>query len=548
MEYNEEQIKGMIEKLKYLEYLYKELEQQLRKKYSNFVQTGETMSPELFKMMIYIADYYNDFIGPKKGSSPKESKLFFTSSIGLKIWDIFIKVQLLIVKSVIQEWFTISTYLETHPKIEYIPGELEDDRIYFNRLFSKCLCNNAFAPTMSSFIPHTRESLISSIYFLIYSLKDNSLTNSQFFIYMNKEIVREYPIIKERYLNAKIVEDKYQMIYEQDKEFTFLEKKYNEHEYDWFEDLETNLPLNLNSLIKLVEAYLYFPQDMNRFNELLEESLKIDPNNFYFYTLRIKSDSSIPQYKDNQHTIELALRTKEFCERGLEILKKAKPLPLREEIKLEEGEILPERKNDLKLFSFYFEMAYSNLILFETPDTLAGDTKYLYLNQALEEFQLVELFTRYPLDGYYYFAKGNVLYYLNMFEQAIRCYQYVDKYSCKLPKNAVIDAIVNSCNCLVAMGYASMCLEELDKYIEQYEGDIRLRLEKIYVEEVMCKSKAELAIIKEKYTNLAKELSDSNFEVNNETGIYTQRWLDYVKSRIVELERVISDPMVAKAW
>ncbi|KAL9645788.1 hypothetical protein ABK040_003520 [Willaertia magna] len=547
MEYNEEQIKGMIEKLKYLEDKYKELEQQLRKEYSNFVQTGETMSPELFKMMIYIADYYNDFIGPKKGSSPKEGKQFFTSSIGLKIWDIVTKVKLLIVKSVIQEWFKINTFLETFPKIEYIPGELEDDRIYFSRIFDVCLTNSAFTPLipMSTFIPYTREGLVSSIYFIIYRLRNAAIMSNDFANYV-KEVVREYPIIKERYLNAKIIEDKYQMIYEQDKELTYLEKKYSEHEFDWFEDLETNLPLNLSSLIKLIEAYLYFPQDIDRYNKLLDESLKIDQYNFY--TLLVASNYSkfVPP-KDEQYLTKITLESKENCEIGLEILHKAKPLPLREEIKLEEGEVLPERENDLKLFPFYYEMAYSNLILAEAPG-LAVDMRHSYSKKAIEEFLKVELFTRYPLDGSYYLIKGNAFYGLDMFEQAVRWYQYVDKYSSKLPKQSVIDAIVNSCNCLVAMGYAPMCLEELDKYIEQYEGDPRLRLEKIYVEDMMCKSKAELAIAKEKYVNLVAELSDPNFKTTDESRPYVQRCLDYAKGKIVELENAINDPKIAETW
>ncbi|KAL9645805.1 hypothetical protein ABK040_003537 [Willaertia magna] len=137
-------------------------------------------------------------------------------------------------------------------------------------------------------------------------------------------------------------------------------------------------------------------------------------------------------------------------------------------------------------------MACSNLILAE-PALVVG-MRHSYTKKKIEEFQLVELFTRFPLDGNYYFAKGSAFYALEMFKQAIDCYQYVEKYPSKLPKQLVIFAIVNSCNCLVAMDSASMCLEKLDKYIKQYEGDILLRLEKIYFEGVMCKSKAEFAI------------------------------------------------------
>ncbi|KAL9645806.1 hypothetical protein ABK040_003538 [Willaertia magna] len=547
MKYSEEETKELIEKLKYMEDKYKELEQQLRIEYSSFVQTGKIMSPELFKMMNHILDYYIDSIKPKKGSDPKENELFFTSSIGLKVWNIVTKVRLLVVKSIIQEWFTMDVYMEKYPKVEYIPGELEDDRIYFNRLFNRRLSSSAFVPTtMSDFIPYTRESLIASIYFVIYSLRNVPVMTSEFLKYM-KESVREYPMIKERYLNAKIVDkDKYQMIYEQDKEFTFLEKKYSEHEFDWFEDIETNLPLNLNSLIKLIEAYLYFPQDIDRYYKLIDESLKIDPNNFY--TLLVKANySKFGTPKDHQHLAQISLESERNCEKGLEILKKAKPLPLREEIKLKEGETLPERKNDLKLFSFHYEIGYSNLILVGRFG-LAVDMKRFYAKKAMEEFQMVKLFTRVPLDGNYYFLKGNAYFGLEMYEQAVRCYQYVDKYSSKLPKETVIGAIINSCNCLVTMGYASLCLKELDKYIEQYEGDIRLRLEKIYVEGANCKSKAELAIVKEKFTNIVTELSDPNFKITDQTKPYFQRSLDYANRKIKELENVINNSQIPNTW
>ncbi|KAL9645802.1 hypothetical protein ABK040_003534 [Willaertia magna] len=545
IEYSYEETKKITEKLQYMEYLYKELEIQLRIEYSNFVKTGEIMSPELFKMMIYILEYFFAVIEPKESSDPKESKLFYTSSIGLKIWDIVAKVKLLLVKSIIQEWFIMDVYMEKLRRLEYIPGELENDRIYFSRTFDMCLMNSTVTPSipMSSFVPYTREILISSIYVIIYHLKGGQMGDG--FVNYMKEIVREYPIIKERYLNAKIVEDKYQMIYEQDKEFTFLEKKYSEHEFDWFEDLETNLPLNLNSLIKLIEAYLYFPQDINRFNELLDESLRIDPNNFY--TLFIKANYARFTPINDDKVTELAIEVKELCERGLEILKEAKPLPLREEIKLEEGEVLPERKNDLKLNSFHYEIATANIVLAGAPG-LANDIRHSYAKKAIEEFQLVELFTRFPLDGNYYFLKGNAFLGLEMYEQAVRCYQYVDKYSSKLPKETVIDAIANFCNCLVAMGYSQMCLEELDKYIEQYEGDIRLRLEKLYVEEALCKSKAELAIVKEKYINMVAELSNPNFKTTDENILYVPRWLGNAKVRIAELESIISDPLVAESW
>ncbi|KAL9645808.1 hypothetical protein ABK040_003540 [Willaertia magna] len=551
LNYNEEQTKEMIEKLQYIEDKYKELEIKLRSEYNNFIKTGEVMSPELFKMMTYIIDYYHDFIGPKKTTPPNEAKLFYTSSIGLKVWDIVTKVKLILLKSIIQEWFSINTYQESFPKMEYIPGELEDDRLYFNRLFDVCLSNSAFVPLlpMTSFIPYTRESFIASIYFVMNRLRNAPIMTNDFVNYV-KEIVREYPIIKERYLNAKIVTGddikKYQMIYEQDKEVTYLEKKYSEQEFDWFEDIETNLPLNLSSLIKVIEAYLSYPQDMNRFNGLIEESLKIDPNNFYTMLVKANYLKFVPP-KDEQHVTELAIEAKELCERGLEILKEAKPLPLREEIKLEEGEVLPERENDLKINSFHYEIAFANIVLAETPG-LALDMRHSYSKKAIEEFQLVELFTRFPLEGSYYLAKGNAFYSLDTFEQAIKCYQYVDKYSSKLPKQSVIDAIVNSCNCLVAMGYAQMCLEELDKYIEQYEGDIRLRLEKVYVEDMLCKSKAELAIVKDKYASLINEVSSPSFVMTDEIRPYVQRSLDYAKGKVVELETAINDPKIPSAW
>ncbi|KAL9645804.1 hypothetical protein ABK040_003536 [Willaertia magna] len=335
MRYKEEEEKEIIEILKCLEDLYKSVEQQSRKEHDNFVKTGEPMSLELLEKMVAIVVYFFNTITPKLGLT---SELFYTSSNGLKIWSIVTKVRLLLAKSLIQEWFTMNNFLEMYNIIDYIPAELEDDRICFNRMYKRYLSNSAFIPTILNFIPHTRESFISSIYLIICNLKDAPPINDQFLSFM-KEIVREYPMIKERYLNAKIVEDKYQMIYEQDKEFTFLEKKYSEHEFDWFEDLETNLPLNLNSLIKLIEAYLYFPQDINRFNELLDESLRIDPNNFY--TLFIKANYSRFTPTKYKHELDLAIEAKELCERGLEILQKAKPLPLRQEIKLEEGETLP---------------------------------------------------------------------------------------------------------------------------------------------------------------------------------------------------------------
>ncbi|KAL9645807.1 hypothetical protein ABK040_003539 [Willaertia magna] len=274
-----------------------------------------------------------------------------------------------------------------------------------------------------------------------------------------KEIVKEYPIIKERYLNVKVItgddikDKKYQMIYEQNKVAIYLKKKYSEQKFNW-------LLLSLSSLIKVIKANLYFPHDMNRFNRLIEKSLKINSNNFY--TLLVKANYlKFISPKNDQHITELVIKAKELCERV-------------------------------------------STVLVETT-RLTVNIKYSYTKKAIEEFKLVELFTRFPLEGSYYLVKGNAFYKLNIFEQTIKCYQYVNKYS----------SFQN-----LAMGYRQICLEELNKYIEKYDGHIYLKLKKVIIENMLCKSKIEFAIVKNKYANLINEVSSPSFIMTDEIRPY----------------------------
>jgi hypothetical protein len=61
------------------------------------------------------------------------------------------------------------------------------------------------------------------------------------------EIVREYERIKKLYTTPNPANDNIENLvsYDAQENGSYLERVFTEDEFDWFEDIETNLPINL---------------------------------------------------------------------------------------------------------------------------------------------------------------------------------------------------------------------------------------------------------------------------------------------------------------
>ena len=72
-------------------------------------------------------------------------------------------------------------------------------------------------------------------------------------------MIASYAVIKERYLSASSITNEDSFHYEAQKNYGyFLDKRYSEIEFDWYEDVETNIPLHLGSMTKILEAFSAF--------------------------------------------------------------------------------------------------------------------------------------------------------------------------------------------------------------------------------------------------------------------------------------------------
>ncbi|KAL9652044.1 hypothetical protein ABK040_000385 [Willaertia magna] len=237
------------------------------------------------------------------------------------------------------------------------------------------------------------------------------------------------------------------------KNYSILKKEHPNFN-EWFEDLETNLPLNLNSMIKLVEAFLVYPNKESI--EIIDESLTIDPNNFY--ALLIKSDTLKLLFNLNKNIKDLSIDTINSCER--------------ENV---------EKRNS-------------------------------YLKTALNCLNNGD----FLLDGMFWLLKGHCYFYLEKYKDAIDCYNKVKNYPHDLLPNSsvIIDSVAYTFNSLLKLGKDKrILLKELNENLKKYNNNSRLVLEKHRIESQSCLSKDELRAVKRKLENYIKEMSIKKNEI-----------------------------------
>ncbi|KAL9656484.1 hypothetical protein ABK040_005248 [Willaertia magna] len=459
--------------------------------------------------------------------TPLHAHQFITSNIGLKIYHLIAKVSLLMVKSFIQEWFTINVYCNSHFnlrkfKVKKETDEYEDDRFYLDRIIETVvlpsftfLCPFPPLAPLSSLIPFPREYIILKVYNLIYKMRNVNILN----IHEDeiKELLENYELCKFRYLNAKPnMENIYEMKYEQDKNINYLEKKLTEDEFNLFEDLETNLQLNLKSLMKMFEAFLYLKSDYNKFNELFNECLKIDENNFY--ALQLKVNYLMLKYSENSELIsDRLMEGYELCNRVLTILQNVQhSLPIREdldqkinEIPKDEREYLPtdNRIIDLILNPFCYPLALFSLYLIKF-NLLPRNEVDSYFITAMISFTMCELYTRLPLRGAYYLEKADLYFIGNSLEKAVSSFEKFEKYFDRFNKENIIFQFEKYATCLLRLGKPVECREMLDKYVKLYNGHFRMKWLQFRVEYITSETNEQLEKIKEKLEQFINELSE----------------------------------------
>ncbi|KAG2392178.1 hypothetical protein C9374_012430 [Naegleria lovaniensis] len=417
-------------------------------------------------------------------------KFFFSNTLGMKILDICKQAQLLAVKGVLHEWFHLNelkkfvrpTDLRWKEHFFIVPIHEMDDAYYLFLCLVHLLSNAAYA-NQKPFFPHNRYSLIASAYFYYMTLYDSS----------NKRPISQYEHIvqlAQDYRNMK------KLYLEQD-------KNNNEDDFDWFVDLETNLPIHLGAFIRALEIVAQrMDLDEEASEDLSEElwkalvrldseCLELNPKNPYILYLKIVCYRCwIVQQTDSGLALEHIFKAIELCEQALEVMNSAKThyLPKLEKLMLEKTTLAaPEEKriNNLKFTPFLF---LKSSLLWHATEELPSDQGYLYATQALDCITQVESFSRVPVyHGIHLYQKAFCYYACNQFEQVIHLANVFSNEFKDLieEQSLIIDVILLAANSILALGHAERCMEKLEEYLVEYNHHPMLRFEKL-VSKIPC--------------------------------------------------------------
>ena len=518
------------------------------------------MDPKILTLMSDILNYYRAELDVKVTDPLETRMLFFSSNIGMKIYSTIKKVEVLAFKSILQEWFDLEQYKSLGISTENCTGRklypegVVDDYMIYNEFVESLESSAAYCPLSGrqNYLPYTKETLIGSASFLWTRLKDFPYVAPELLTYAN-EVLSQYAITKERYTTASIVSEGNKFRYDAHKNAgTYLEKQYSEKEFEWYEDLETNIPIHLGSMMKIIEATLSFDTNKEKSEKLLEESLELCPNNPYTYYAYASFKRTLASVGDPTNNLSINLEGVSKAEKALEILashNRAILLPVSQLscTKFEQSEDVPtpvERVNDFKFAPVHYLLSMLYVSAAESQD-LPVEMRHQYAEKAISAFNHVENYSKVLHSGYYYFTKGNCFYSRDMFEQAISSLSTVQQFKYAVDPGLLIDAVVNCSNSMVALGYAENCIPVLDELIQEFNHEPRLLLQKIYCTDACCRSKSELMNVLEEYKQFSencRKLMEENPALNYLPSI------GFADAKAAELETVIADPNIAESW
>ncbi|KAF0983263.1 hypothetical protein FDP41_010328 [Naegleria fowleri] len=559
-EHSESEKIELLGKLKTAEELLKNITTQLGPVLAAMNEKPEQKLPAEIVDSIYNLIRFCLEIIPDVHTPVSKAKSFYESSVGMGILNISKQAQLLAAKGIIQEWFdmeSLKKYIRPEElraeTVIYPEGVMDDTFLLFQSQEAQ-ISYSAYVYPAGDLYPYNRYSLIGSAYFLFLRLKDcPTMTNAETLMNYIKEVVREYNRVKQLYISAKKPEKDIDysttITYDaQRNAYSYLRKTYTEDEFDWFEDLETNLPIHLGAFIKACEmvSQIDFIPDKTKVISALDECLQINPNNPYILHMKAACYRALnTEPLDANMVVENYLKGVETCDQALEVMKKAKVHYLQklEKTRLEENEVtlLPEnaRVNDLKFYPIHY---LKGMLLHATAESdLSPEFRHQYGSKALECFAQVESFSRLPCDFNYLVSKAQAYYACDMFEQTLGVLSPVEKFQGLVDNSSIVTAIVIAANAMISLGYADVCMEKLEEYIKTYDNDPRLRFEKVMCKEFLSRSK-------DHYRDIVKEYKELLEETQQSTDPNVLAVSPMIQTRMQYLQEAIVNPAYAERW
>ncbi|KAG2391823.1 hypothetical protein C9374_013308 [Naegleria lovaniensis] len=550
----------LLSKLNLAEELFKNITTQLGPALATMNEKPEQKLPIDLVTSIYQLIRICLEVIPDVHTPVSKARAFYESSAGMGILNICKQAQLLAAKGIMQEWVDMDS-LKMHVRPEelragtviYPEGVIDDTYILFQSQEAQ-ISYSAYVYPAGDLYPYNRFSLIASAYFLFLRLKDcPTMVNADNLINYVKEVVREYNRVKQLYMSSKKPEKDIDytttVTYDaQSNAYSYLKKTFTEDEFDWFEDLETNLPIHLGAFIKACElvSQIDSVSDKTKIITSLDDCLRINPNNPYILHMKAACYRALNvEVVDPNTIVENYLKGVEICDQALQVMKNAKVHYLQklEKTHFEENEVtsLPEdqRVNDLKFSPIHY---LKGVLLHAAAESdLPPEFRHQYGLKSLECLSQVESFSRLPPDFNYLVTKAQAYYACDMFEQTLGVLAPVEKFQGQVDNASIITAIVIAANAMISLGYADVCMDKLDEYIQTFNNDPRLRFEKIMCKEFLSRSK-------DHYREIVKEYQDLLQEIQHSSDPHNLTTVPMIQARMNYVQETIDNPAYAERW
>ncbi|KAG2388883.1 hypothetical protein C9374_000322 [Naegleria lovaniensis] len=411
----------------------------------------------------------------------------------------------------------------------------------------------------------TKQDLIANFYWLFTRFRDMP-TEKQALIDYAKMVLNGYKETKEAYLKSvrrENVDDFNTRMYDvMENVFAFTRETFTEDEFDWFEDLETNLPLHLGACLKAIEILSQFKhyQDYSQMLKDLDNCVKINPNNPYILYLKASLCRHLMS-DPRQETVAFYQAGIESCNAALDVMKNhvnihfTSASPQRDRLTKtrfdaendinsnEEDELAQEPIPDLKFTPILFLRAgiYN---LYAANPSLHPSSKIRAGMSALNDLKQVERFSRMPSESSFLNTKGYAYYCSQQFEKAATCFAAIEKFEHVISRASIIQAICSTATCVMELGYTDFCLEKLEEYIVKYNHHPSLVAHKLDCHRVSCRSKDDLKNLLPMLHNFANSLKNTSQTDPENFKRYYAETIGYIE----KFQKIVDNPSFPERW
>lgn len=361
------------------------------------------------------------------------------------------------------------------------PQQVMDDTFYLCSLFDTLIASASQPSTTSSVVEYSKENLIAASYLLLICLRGTTMLTPDTLAYA-QYILEEYGKSKDRYVKSNVM---------------------SEDEFDWFEELETGIPIHLGSLVKAISAtYNAKSQNKTQIIEIIDEAIQKNPQNPLMYFLKAKSYLMGLQLKDKDSIRELGLKAIESADKALDILKSFKPLPLPKISKTQfcnyETDHV-ERVNDFKFLPIHYFKALTFTVLTKVANQ--PQQKHEYGKKGWEAMSHVELYSRLPYSVPLLMNKASLIG--EEYEKILETLSAVYKFF-PIERVAQYQAILTRAGIMIKLGRFESCLQMLNEVVDKFDNDQQIVLRQIYCHEKLARSKEDLSKVLQMYNDLKK--------------------------------------------